>query len=1041
MPNSPTPARPLLALAAAAALVAAPLTLAQETEPAPAAADETIAISPQQLLAALRGSSEPAKPDADDYAPFEKVTEGMKAVTADEGETGLFTIYHVTDEDARDPSKLLAAIPRGLIGDDLLLATSIASGPMAGYQWNDYLVRFERRGRNLVLMVPDLRYRGSGPIQESVERTYKPAILVSLPIVTTSPGGEIVVDMTPLVMGGAIDVPGGFGRPDRDLSQYPKLKVFPDNVLIEAEQVYGGRGSAQSVGVSFAFRKLPNLRNSGDRYTPRRADERVGYFLTAQQDWGKRHDAKDLVNRYINRWRLEKLDSSLDLSPPAEPIVFYIEKTVPVQWRRYVRDGIEEWNKAFEQIGIVGAIEVRQQTDTAYADVDPEDARYNFIRWIVTGRGFAMGPSRVDPRTGQILDADIIFDDAMLRYFSSELDLLGPKALARDAGPDTLAFWQENPAFRPMGMTEADVDQAAEEYRAKFGLFAQAGSNFASDEDPNAGRDAQQLLGDLAGHDGHGHGVMPQSSRLASTAGLCDYATGARRQLAVTHLAWAASQVAPPMPKVPTTKPGEDDEKLPDDVKEAVEEAAAAADDESAELPTAPEAKTPGDYELPEKYLGLVLKEIVAHEVGHTIGLRHNFKASSWLSLEEAKARRGDPTKPTVASVMDYNPVLIFAEDDLENLEAAETFITPVIGPYDMWAVEYGYGLHSRGEEAKKLAEIAGRAGEKALQYATDEDTRGLVSPDPYANRYDMGDDPLAWAKSRVELADKLMATIEEWAVEENEPNEYLRRAFNNTWYEKTGAMYYVARLVGGQTFSRARFDDEIEGGDPAGLAPLDPAVQRAALDYLKNTLFADGFLEVDPQLLNKLVPTRMPGIGSYAGGEIDFPIHNATLAAQNRALSAAYSPTVIQRVYDAELKTIGDDKFTVAELLRGVTDSVWTGLDAADKGSHSNADPLIDSVRRNLQLQHVGYLVAMVDAEAGKLTSADVQNMARHELRRMSGELAKALEHEADLDLASAAHLSETRAKIERVLNAPHLDVAAGGGGQTVIIMGQTGQ
>ena len=107
-------------------------------------------------------------------------------------------------------------------------------------------------------------------------------------------------------------------------------------------------------------------------------------------------------------------------------------------------EGIAEWNKAYEKLGIVGAIVVQQQTDdNEFANVDPEDARYNFIRWIVTGRGFAMGPSRADPRTGQILDADIIFDDSMLRFYFREFETFGPAPVAAMMGPEFTEFLRE----------------------------------------------------------------------------------------------------------------------------------------------------------------------------------------------------------------------------------------------------------------------------------------------------------------------------------------------------------------------------------------------------------------------------------------------------------------------------------------------------------------------------------------------------------------------------------------------------------------------
>ena len=130
----------------------------------------------------------------------------------------------------------------------------------------------------------------------------------------------------------------------------------------------------------------------------------------------------DRFVRYINRWDLQKADPAADLSPPKKPIIFWLEKTIPFNYRKPIRDGILEWNKAFEKAGFVNAIEVRQQPDND--DWDPEDINYNTFRWITTSTepASAMGPSRVNPTTGQILDADIIFDADFLQFWKQEYE-------------------------------------------------------------------------------------------------------------------------------------------------------------------------------------------------------------------------------------------------------------------------------------------------------------------------------------------------------------------------------------------------------------------------------------------------------------------------------------------------------------------------------------------------------------------------------------------------------------------------------------------
>ena len=166
-------------------------------------------------------------------------------------------------------------------------------------------------------------------------------------------------------------------------------------------------------------------------YQPRLADDRVGYFLTAVKDFSSKSDRDQFV-RYINRWDLQKADSSLDPSPPKRQIEFYIEKTVPFKYRKAIYDGIYEWNKAFEKAGFANAIVVKQQDDKD--DKDPEDIRYNFFRWITSNAGFAMGPSRVNPYTGQILDADIIFDADFLQFWKQEYENFTPESIANLTG-------------------------------------------------------------------------------------------------------------------------------------------------------------------------------------------------------------------------------------------------------------------------------------------------------------------------------------------------------------------------------------------------------------------------------------------------------------------------------------------------------------------------------------------------------------------------------------------------------------------------------
>ncbi|MGE5611403.1 MAG: zinc-dependent metalloprotease, partial [Bacillota bacterium] len=549
------------------------------------------------------------------WPDFAMVTKDMQVAQ------GLVTLYYNRAGDpTKDHTRLLCQIPRTLLKQDLLLATSFSRGGLAGYQGSDYLIRFEMLGRQVVINVPDLRYvqTPGRPVTDAISRTYNDAFLASLPIITMAPNGDPVVDLGGTLLGtGIVPISGRSApaMPRRELSQYTKIKSFPDNTLIEVELAMGApNGPGQRIGVFYALRRLPDLAS----YRPRLADERVGYFTTIRQDWNTKYTERENMVRYVNRWDLKKKDPSLEMSPPDKPIVFIVEKTVPFQWRKYVADGIREWNKAYEKLGIVDAIVVQQQTeDNEFAQVDPEDARYNFFRWIVTGNAFAMGPSRADPRTGQILDADIIFDDSFVRAWSGRVDTFGPHTMETMLGPEITRFFADNPEFLPAGQKLEGLQDSSK---------------------PQGAAGSCELV------PGVGNGIRPMCKHSD-----CTYAAGMQHQIALMQLAVAATN--------PTKK-------------------------------------------IPEKLLGEAIKEIVTHEVGHTLGLRHNFKASAWLSLEEIKRRRDTTDEPTVSSVMDYNPLLFFGGDDAAQLRH---FITPTVGPYDFWAIEYGYRIPANEDEKTLL--------------------------------------------------------------------------------------------------------------------------------------------------------------------------------------------------------------------------------------------------------------------------------------------------------------------------------------------------
>ena len=297
---------------------------------------------------------------------------------------------------------------------------------------------------------------------------------------------------------------------------------------------------------------------------------------------------------------------------------------------------------------------------------------------------------------------------------------------------------------------------------------------------------------------------------------------------------------------------------------------------------------------------------------------------------------------------MDYNPNLYFPGDDVEKVHH---FCTPTIGPYDYWAIEYGYrapGPQDGGETAM-LAKIAGQCAQKENAYSTDEDTT-TYSPDPLVNRFDMSADPMVWAKERMELCDALLKDIHKWGERKQQPRHYLLSAYGMVMSEKARNMLYVSRVPTGEYFNRNRMGDT----DAKLLIVLvDPKQQRAAIKMLSDTIFSDSYFTSDPELLNQLVPTREWGLNGLGGVSmrVDYPIHQMISNLQAYAMMNLCTPYVMQRVYDAELKSNSDDKFTSAELIHRVRDTIWSELGSVNsEQKYTDAKPMISSIRRNLQ-------------------------------------------------------------------------------------------
>ncbi len=871
------------------------------------------------------------QPEKPDYPKFEDVTKDLEVLT------GFLTLYRDTEKD-----KLLAAVPKAMLKKHFLLASTISGGPAyTGFQWDDGVVYWDRLDRRLVLMAADPRYRKpkGGAVEDVVQRTYTDAIVQSINVVTETKQGDPVIDLADLFKSDFAGLARVYGRRvDSDLCRWSQVKVFQNNVELAVDvALMSDAGDGIQARVHYSLSGLPEKGS----YEPREADDRIGYFVTAVKDWSAPHDAKTLFKRYVNRWHLEKVDPRADVSDvkPETQITFYLEKTIPPQFRPPIRAGVLEWNKAFEKAGLRNAIQVIQQTDTVHAEKDPEDVRYNFIRWIVSGEAFAMGPSRVNPFTGQILDADIVIDDSMLRaQILYDYDVYGPKAILPFTDYQFETLCQSSAVFRESfaGGLDAIAHGASPVDRAAFGLLR-----------PDGPIEPHRFLREHFGHS-------------------CEHARGAARQLAM------ASALA----------------------------------------------QAEGLDELPQEFIAQALKETVMHEVGHTLGLRHNFKASAWKPLAEIQASRSKD-EPIVASVMDYNPYNFAAVKSGQGV-----FATPTLGPYDYWAIAYGYqqpGSSFKNEE-EMLKAITSRVAEPGLAYATDEDT-GLLEPDPLAIPWDNGDDPVAFARQQIQTYQRLLAESPDWAVKDGENYSRLRRVVSMLLNHYLYGVFVSGRTVGGMYVHRDH------KGDPGARPPLVPVPaekQREAVQFMAQTVLSPSAFAFEPELLNHLGPGRWR---HWESDDFDasqeFRLHDHVRRLGSVAFLVMLNPITLTRLHDEQMMAgPQEDVFTVPELMTALTDAVWAELkEPSGPGPWTDRRPRISSFRRDLQREYLEQMIQMALEGPGSWYPADCVALARKTIADLAVRIGDVLSAEGPgLDAYTRAHLSASKQRIAKALEAKYI-------------------
>jgi len=915
----------------------------------------------------------PALADKPDFPPFDKVSEGYeKVVSSRDG--GFYTLY----EREKD-GQMLAELPRGWQRQKHFFAMTLGSGDTwAGLQGADLYVYWKRFDDRLALVAPNVGVRSTGD-QESkaaVDRTFTDRVVLDVAIECMGPSGQPVIDLDGLLLGNASKFFGGQARGiNARLARIETASSFPENIEVAwTVPAAGGRFKTYHWSIS-EIKGTPGFK-------PREADERVGYFTTAYLDLGQ-YERDEKWTRYINRWHIEKADPKRRLSPPKEPIVFYVEHTAPKRYRRFIRQGIEYWNKAFERVGIVNAVEVRfQDADTgAFMEIDPEDVRYNFIRWVSNNISTAIGPSRVNPMTGEILDADVVLTDGWISAFWYYYNEYIPEVMTEGFTADTLAWLEENPRWDPRV-------RLAPPAQRRYMLAQRA----AKGPQPYGGHAAAKVDPHLHGDDEY-DGLAGRTSQFN---GFCMAAKGRAFDMAVMRMHL--------------------------DILGFDEECEMCT--EEAKCTVCLEKQERKDADLidgvPDWFVGPALADLVAHEVGHTLGLRHNFKASSLYTLEEINSEELKDKKPHTASVMDYNPVNV----NMESGPVQGDYFMIDIGPYDMWAIRYGYTL-----EKKALPEILKESVKPEHAYLTDEDTWG---PDPLARRYDFGKDPIEYAKSRMRLAEYHRARILDEFVEEGDSWAKARRGYEITLGMQAGSLSMMSNWIGGSYVTRAK---KGESGEQVPILPVEAEKQREALEWVIDHSFFDESFGLSPELLRYMTVEKW-----WNGGNIfadpAWPVHDRIMGIQASVMTQLLNPTTLQRAYDNEFRVPSDeDALTLAELMAKITESTWAEVSGRIDKRYTERKPMVSSLRRNLQREHLERLIDLTNANTNYTAAfKPITNLALSHLRdlkdRVGGTLEKA---NSKIDPYTRAHLQEAHERIKQVLDAQYIsnaDEMGGGGG-----------
>jgi hypothetical protein len=775
---------------------------------------------------------------------------------------GVFAVHRIDD-------RVYFEVPADKLGKLLMVRAEVAKGSGGGSFNGDELgkkfVRLERRENKIFVILAGFAKRGDKSVEAAIEAAATEPIIASFNVECEGKDRSAVIQVSQVFLADTLGVGGRSGGVDPDKSYLADVKAFPTNIEARAMLTsrggapagipedlptpgrFGGAGSGpRTTLVHYSIVLLPE-----EPMKPRFFDPRVGYFtegyttFSGPQMWTTQQ-------QLITRFRLEKKDPTADVSEPVKPIVFYLAPEVPERYREFMKKGVEDWKPAFEKAGFKNAIVCKDPPTRAEdPNWDPEDARFNVIRWVAEPVANAMGPHVHDPRSGEIISAHILMYHDILK---------------------------------------------------------------------------------------------------------------------IVHL-WYFVQCS-------------------------------AVDDRARRFPFA------------DELTGELIRYVVAHEVGHTLGLRHNHRASQAYSIDQLRDPKFLEKNGNVASIMSYGRYNYVAQP--EDKVPVKNLI-PKLAPYDYFAIEWGYKplLSASSPEAEKgtLDDWAARQLKEPFLRFGGED--GPSQVDPTVLTENIGNDPVQATALGLKNVDRVLGYLIASTTAKGEDFEILQDAYGAILTHRSNWLNAVLKQVGGVIENRTL------GGRGEQFSRVSKEKQQEAVKFLLENAFTTPTKLLDPSVVNLF---KFSGFDSRTGRTTG--VADDVMRQQGMMLRSLLSAGRLNRLLDGEVLN-PETAYTVGELLTEVQAGLWSEL-AADA-------PKVDPLRRNLQRTYVEVLKGEFEAKEpaaaptgpptrrgglgggeGPTRTSELRANARIALKELHKQVAAALPKVKDP--ATKAHLQDTLEEIEAV-------------------------